>query len=111
MLDIEKLLREGKSLDEIGKLVSEELNTAQTKIDSEKQAEPEAEKLSKRKTEAREAAVAALVDYFPFVIDLPIDEATINKTLDELEEGFEMLKKYKVSINGSEFLNLLDLLK
>ena len=39
MLDIEKLLREGKSLDEIGNLVSKELNAAQTKIDAEKEAE------------------------------------------------------------------------
>ena len=35
MLDIEKLLREGKSLDEIGNLVSAELNAAQEKIDAE----------------------------------------------------------------------------
>ena len=37
MLDIEKLLREGKTLEEIGDLVSKELNDAQSKIDSEKE--------------------------------------------------------------------------
>ena len=111
MLDIEKLIREGKSLDEIGKLVTDEMNAAQAKIDAEKKAKAEAKKASKRKADAREIAVAALKDYFTIVTDLPVDEVTVRESLDAFEESFKMLKKYKVSVNGSEFLNLFDLLK
>ena len=75
MLDIEKLMREGKSLDEIGKMVTDAMNAAQTKIDAERiaaekkaKAAEEARKASKRKTDAREAAVAALADYFTLVL-------------------------------------------
>ena len=78
-------------------------------VDAEKKAE--AKKASKRKADARAAAVAALKDYFTIVTDLPVDEATVIESLDAFEEGFKMLKKYKVSVNGSEFMNLFDLLK
>ena len=37
MLDIEKLIREGKSLEEIGNLVTDEMNAAQKKIDKERE--------------------------------------------------------------------------
>ena len=50
MLDIEKLMREGKTLEEIGDLVSKELNDAQSKIDNEraKAVEEENEKTTQR---------------------------------------------------------------
>ena len=106
MLDIEKLLREGKSLDEIGKLVSEELNTAQTKIDSEKQPEAEAAKLSKRKTEAREAAVAALSDYFTLVLPngKEVDmKKIVSEALDSLEDTIQLMNNVTVKYNGKTF--------
>lgn len=117
MLDIEKLLREGKSLNEIGDLVSKELNAAQTKIDAEKEAAriaaerkaraaEEAKKASKRKTDAREAAVAALADYFTLVLPYgkEVDmKAVVNETLDSLEETIKLMSNVTVRYNGKTY--------
>ena len=124
MLDIEKLLREGKSLNEIGDLVSKELNAAQTKIDAEKEAEriaaekkakaaEEAKKASKRKTDAREAAVAALSDYFTLVLpngkEVDMKEI-VGEALDSLEETIKIVESITVKVNDSKALGLFDLL-
>ena len=117
MLDIEKLLREGKSLDEIGDLVSKELNAAQTKIDAEREAAriaaekkaraaEEARKASKRKTDAREAAVAALADYFALVLPggKEIDmKAVVSEALDSLEDTIKLMSNVTVRYNGQTF--------
>ena len=124
MLDIEKMLREGKSLSEIGDAVSKELNSAQTKIDAEKEAAriaaekkakaaEEAKKASKRKTDAREAAVAALSDYFALVLPhgKEMDMSNIvNEALDSLEEGIKLMSNVTVQVNGSKPMSLFDLL-
>ena len=124
MLDIEKLLREGKSLNEIGDLVSKELNAAQTKIDAEKEAEriaaekkakakAEAAKASKRKTDAREAAVAALADYFTLVLPCSKEmdmSRIVNEALDSFEEGIKLMSNVTVQVNGSKPMGLFDLL-
>jgi sRNA-binding protein len=117
MLDIEKLLREGKSLNEIGDLVSKELNAAQTKIDAEKEAAriaaekkakaaEEARKASKRKTDAREAAVAALADYFTLVLPngKEVDmKAIVGEALDSLEETIKLMSNMTVRYNGKTY--------
>jgi sRNA-binding protein len=117
MLDIEKLLREGKSLNEIGDLVSKELNAAQTKIDAEKEAAriaaekkakaaEEAKKASKRKTDAREAAVAALADYFTLVLPNGKEmdmKAIVGEALDSLEETIKLMSNVTVRYNGKNF--------
>ena len=117
MLDIEKLMREGKSLDEIGKMVTDEMNAAQTKIDAEREAAriaaekkakaaEEARKASKRKTDAREAAVAALADYFTLVLPggKEIDmEAIVGEALDSLEETIKLMSNMTVKYNGKTF--------
>jgi hypothetical protein len=117
MLDIEKLMREGKSLDEIGKMVTNEMNAAQTKIDAEKEAEriaaekkarvaEEAKKASQRKTDAREAAVAALADYFTLVLPngKEVDmKAIVGEALGSLEETIELMSKMTVKYNGQTF--------
>lgn len=122
MLDIEKLMREGKSLDEIGKMVTNEMNAAQTKIDAEKEAAriaaekkakaaEEARKASKRKTDAREAAVAALSDYFALVLPnaKEIDtKGIVNEALDSLEETIKLMSNITVKYNGRTF-NIFDL--
>ena len=120
MLDIEKLMREGKSLDEIGKMVTAEMNAAQTKIDAEKEAAriaaekkakaaEEARKASKRKTDARNAAVAAvaaLSDYFTLVLpngkEVDMKEI-VNETLDSLEEAIKLVSGITVRYNGKNF--------
>ena len=117
MLDIEKLMREGKSLEEIGKMVTNEMNAAQTKIDAEREAAriaaekkakaaEEARKASKRKTDAREAAVAALADYFTLVLPggKEIDmEAIVGEALDSLEETIKLMSNMTVKYNGKTF--------
>jgi sRNA-binding protein len=120
MLDIEKLMREGKSLDEIGKMVTDAMNAAQTKIDAEKEAariaaekkakaEAEAKKASKRKTDAREAAVAAFSTYLSLVLGGEIHEDIIRAAMVELEESIEAMKKIKVSVGENEIKSIFDL--
>ena len=117
MLDIEKLMREGKTLDEIGKMVTDAMNAAQKKIDAEKatarlaaerkaRAAEEAKKASKRKTDAREAAVAALADYFTLVLPngKEIDtKGIVNEALDSLEEAIQLMSNVTVRYNGKNF--------
>lgn len=124
MLDIEKLMREGKSLDEIGKMVTAEMNAAQTKIDAEKKAariaaekkakaKAEAAKASKRKADARAAAVAALSDYFTLVLPCSKEmdmSRIVNEALDSLEETIELMSNVTVKVNGSKPMGLFDLL-
>lgn len=113
MLDIEKLMREGKSLEEIGKMVTDEMNAAQTKIDAEKEAKAEAEKVSKRKTDAREAAVAALSDYFTLVLPngKEVDmKKIVGEALDSLEESIKLMNSITVKVNGGKPMGLFDLL-
>ena len=124
MLDIEKLIREGKSLDEIGKMVTDEMNAAQTKIDAEKEAAriaaekkakaaEEAKKASKRKTDAREAAVAALSDYFTLVLPngKEVDmKKIVGEALDSLEESIKLMNSITVKVNGGKPMGLFDLL-
>lgn len=110
MLDIEKLIREGKSLDEIGKMVTDEMNAAQTKIDAEKKAKAEAEKTSKRKTDAREAVVAAFSTYLTLVLGEEIHEDIIRAAIVELEESIEVIKNLAVSMNGKDTKSVIDLL-
>ena len=117
MLDIEKLMREGKSLDEIGKMVTDEMNAAQTKIDAEKEAariaaekkaraKAEAAKASQRKTDAREAAVAALSDYFTLVLPYgkEVDmKEIVGEALDSLEDTIKLMSNVTVRYNGKNF--------
>lgn len=124
MLDIEKLMREGKSLDEIGKMVTAEMNAAQTKIDAEKKAariaaekkakaKAEAAKASKRKADARAAAVAALSDYFTLVLPCSKEmdmSRIVNEALDSFEEGIKLMSNVTVRVNGSKPMGLFDLL-
>lgn len=117
MLDIEKMLREGKSLSEIGDLVSKELNAAQTKIDAEKEAAriaaekkakaaEEAKKASKRKADARAIAVAALADYFTLVLpngkEVDMKEI-VGEALDSLEETIKLMSSVTVRYNGQTY--------
>jgi hypothetical protein len=117
MLDIEKLMREGKSLDEIGKMVTDEMNAAQKKIGAEQaaarlaaerkaRAAEEAKKASKRKTDAREAAVAALADYFTLVLPNGKEmdmKKLVGEALDSLEETIQLMNNVTVRYNGKTF--------
>ena len=110
MLDIEKLMREGKSPDEIGQMVTDEMNAAQSKIDAEKEAEAEAAKASERKTDAREAAVAAFSTYIALVLGEEIPEDVIRTAMIELEQSIEAIKNLAVSVKGNDIESIVDLL-
>ena len=113
MLDIEKLMREGKSLEEIGKLVTDEMNAAQTKIDAEKEAariaaekKAEEKRISQRKTDARNAAIAALADYFTLVLPMSKEvdmKAVVGEALDSLEDTIKLMSNVTVRYNGKNF--------
>ena len=120
MIDIEKLLREGKTLDEIGTIVSKELNTAQCKIDEEAKAKRKAEEEKKKAAEAaakkeetlkhyREAVVAAFTSYITLVLGEEISEDIVRASIIELEESINAIKKIRVSINGEELKSIFDL--
>ena len=122
MLDIEKLMREGKSLDEIGKMVTDEMNAAQKKLDTEREAAriaaekkaratEEAKKASKRKTDARAMAVAALADYFTLVLPYGTEvdmKEVVGGALDSLEDTIKLMSNVTVKYNGKT-LSIFDL--
>jgi FKBP-type peptidyl-prolyl cis-trans isomerase len=68
MLDIEKLMREGKSLSEIGDLVTEEMNKVQAKLDKEQEAQAAAAQLEEKRSKAKAKAVKALKDYLNLTV-------------------------------------------
>lgn len=100
MLDIEKLLREGKTLEEIGDLVSAEMNAAQKKIDEEQEAlKAEIEKDKKLKV-AREKAIAAFQEYFSIVLGEEVSEDIVRAALESVESWMPMFdKKGKIRIS------------
>ena len=103
MLDIEKLLREGKSLEDIGHIVSNELNAAQKKIDEEKAKAAADKVLKSKKEEARKAAIAAAQEYYALVYPEFSDEdlETFAKTaIDSVAKSIEMVKKLE---SGKQF--------
>lgn len=105
MLDLEKLLREGKTLEEIGDIVSKELNTAQSKIDEEEKKKKEEEtkkkaaraaaKIKKENVRAaREVAVSALQKYFSLVFEENISEDIVRSSFADIEVCFDYLRHF-----------------
>lgn len=107
MLDIEKLLREGKTLEEIGDLVSAELNTAQEKIDEENKKKAAAAKEKEALQKAKEAAVTALINYITIVSPRAAKETDLaeilNDSLDSIVEGLKLIDNLTVKYNGKTF--------
>ena len=96
MLDIEKLMREGKSLSEIGDLVTEEMNKVQAKLDKEQEAQAAAAQLEEKRSKAKAKAVKALKDYLNLTVgdvnekdaEDQVDSAVISvKFAQKLESG------------------------
>lgn len=118
MLDIEKLIREGKTLDEIGDIVTNEMNAAQLKIQKEeedkrvaeqkkKEAEEAAKQFEAKKAKAKNKAVAALKDYLALVLG-EVDEVTVKNQVEISVDSIRMLQKIKnhEPINIFEMFNL-----
>ena len=121
MIDVEKLLREGKTMDEIGNLITNELNAAQLKINEEKIAAKKAEEEKKKAAEAaaqakkvlttkREAVVTALISYISYLLEEDISEDIVRKGIMEIEESIDALKNIKVTVNGEKLKSIFDLL-
>ena len=105
MLDIEKLMREGKTLEEIGKLVTDEMNVAQEKIDKEKEEAKKVAEKQEKLTVAREAAITALTNYFTLVLPKVTNDKynmreLVTESLDSLEDTIEYMKRFKIKVNG-----------
>ena len=129
MIDIEKLMREGKSLDEIGVLITNEMNATQEKLNKEaeekriaaekkKKAEAAAKAKKANTEKARAAAVTALTDYFALVMaDLGMSEQEIKEyvstALSSVETTVRMMKNIKITFNGKDITSMgwLDLLR
>lgn len=86
-LDVYKLMKEGKSTLEINELIQTELDAAAAKVEEERiAAEAEAKKQEAIK-DAREAAIAAMTEYFTLVnpaVDKDMCGAVLN-TLDNIQ--------------------------
>ena len=115
MLDIEKLMREGKTLEEIGQLVSEEMNAAQKKIDAEQEAKKAQAEKEQKLADAREFAVAALKDYFSLLLEEEVSENMIRTALESIENWMpdwdKKGKKLKIKLKApDDVLLVADLL-
>ena len=112
MLDIEKLIREGKTLDEIGKMVTDEMNAAQKKIDAENEKKAAAAKEKEALNNAKKTAVAALADYLTLACPKTVKEVDLEKILndsfDSIVEGLNLLDNLTIKYNGKAF-NIFDL--
>ncbi len=107
MLDIEKLLREGKTLDEIGNLVSAELNAAQDRIDAENAKKAAAEKEKEALNFAKDAAITALINYITIASPKTAREVdltkVLNDSLDSIVEGLRIIDNLTIKYNGQTF--------
>ena len=103
MLDIEKLLREGKTMDEIGNIITKELNNAQSRIDEERKKAKEENEKKEAVYKARKEAVAALKHYLSLVSETEIKDEIIDASLEDIELGINLLKNTKISRDGHPF--------
>ena len=115
MVDIEKLLRDGMSLEEIGNLITDEMNAAQLKIKEEKAAAKRAEEDKKRKAEVaakereaktkyRRRAITALLDYL-VLLDDSITEKEAETSIDAAVEGLLLAKEFERTGDWTALIN------
>jgi Skp family chaperone for outer membrane proteins len=109
MIDIEKMLRSGKSIDEINQKICDELNAAQRKLDAEQRAKEEAarkEEAERKAKKAREAfkkkhfneAVAALNAYFTIDKEMSFTQEEITIALQAAIDGLVLGQKFNSAI-------------
>ena len=110
MIDVEKMLRSGMSLDDINKVICNEMNAAQKKLDAEKKAKEEAfrkeeaarkAKEEKEKNEKRyfNAAVAALGTYLTVVSKYEFTKEEVELAVRSAAEGLMISKKFMAAID------------
>ena len=91
-LDMYKLIKEGKSFEDIAEMIQNEYNAAEKKVEEERIAAEAEQKKEEAIKEAREAAIAAMTEYFALV------NPTINKEICELALG--TLGNTKITISS-----------
>ena len=91
MLDIEQLLREGKTYNDIERMVTAQMHAAQKKIDKEKEAEAAAKQFEEKRKIARERVVAALKEYLPLVVE-NVKEEDVDNAVTAVVKGLEITK-------------------
>ena len=118
MINPYELLKSGKSLDDINKLICDELTAAQQKIDVEKAEEAKREAAAKKAEAEKKAkaliihklkgdAVTALYNFFKAVDEDTVwTKESVRKFLDQMVEIEKSLKKLNVKV--SKGYNSLD---
>ena len=92
-LDIYELIKAGKSFEEIADVIQEEYNAAEKRVEDERIAAEAEQKKQEAIKDARDAAIAAMTEYFTLV----------NPTIDKSICGsvLNMLDNIKVTVSTS----------
>ena len=92
-LDIYQLIKEGKTFEEIADVIQEEYNAAEKRVEDERIAAEAEQKKQEAIKDARDAAIAAMTEYF----------ALVNPTIDKSICGsvLNMLDNIKVTVSTS----------
>ena len=91
-LDMYKLIKEGKSFEDIAEMIQNEYNAAEKKVEEERIAAEAEQKKQETIKDAREAAIAAMTEYFALV------NPTINEEICGLALG--TLGNTKITISS-----------
>lgn len=119
MIDIEKMLRSGKSIDEINQAICDELNAAQEKLDAEQKAKEEAYRKEEAERKAKKAkevfkkkhfneAVAALNAYFTVDKEMSFTQEEIIFALKTAIEGLTLSKRFNDAIGSNAEVDKID---
>lgn len=92
-LDIYELIKEGKSFEDIAEIIQNEYNAAEKRVEEERIAAEAEQKKQETIKDARDAAIAAMTEYFALV------NPTINKEI--CESVLSMLDNVKVTVSTS----------
>lgn len=107
--DIYTHLKNGGDPQELYDAFLKEMNAAQKKVDDEAEAAEAAAIKEGAKAQAREAAIAALSDYFTLVMPEPVVKsvdnlpALVEEALDSLEETIKLMESVTIRVNGKPF--------
>ena len=109
-VNVEELMKQGHSPEEIVKMIANEIYSKadqEAKRKAEEEAKRAAEQEAKAKREkTREAAVAALTDYFALVLPCSTEidtKAIVSTALDSFEETIKLMNSMTVKYNGQTF--------
>ena len=91
-LDMYKLIKEGKSFEDIAEMIQNEYTAAEKKVEEERIAAEAEQKKQELYKNARETAIAAMTEYFALV------NPTINKEICEL--ALDTLGNIKITVSS-----------